>query len=144
MNHFKPFPVKSNDSFWAISGTFWPFWPMILDHNKNPFRSFAVKLNHPNSINSPKSHFWDIFGHIGHRAQFQNFPTYVNGGCYYNIIGIILDHFQPIQMIQIRAIVEKVIFVIFRYSGSRYLDKLLGPISEFKPHVLIVPDVTTR
>ena len=87
MNRFKPFPVKSNDSnsnrsrksqFWPIWGTFWPIWtqfphawmvavwPMGLNHNRNSFRSFAVKSNNPNSINSPISHFWDIFGHIGH------------------------------------------------------------------------------
>ena len=39
---------------------------ILLHHNMNRFKPFVVKSNDPNSINSPKSHFWDIFGHIGH------------------------------------------------------------------------------
>ena len=74
--------------------------------------------------------FSAILGTFWHsRAQFLNFATCVNGGqCCYSIIGIVLDHFQPNQMIQIRSIVEKRWFLIF--LASTFLA-LLGPISEF-------------
>ena len=108
-------------------------WPThFLHHNMNRFIPFTVKSNDPNSINSPKSHLWDIFNHIGHsRDQFLNFSTCVNGGrCYYTIIGIVLDHFQPNQIIQIRSIVKKIWFLLFLAILGTFLA-LLGPISEF-------------
>ena len=69
----------------------------------------------PNSINSPKSHFWDIFGHIGHLLNhLGQISTCENGGRWYStIIGTVLDHFQPNQMTQIGLGVQKVCFFDF-------------------------------
>ena len=91
------------------------WWLMGLHHNRNRFRPFAAKSNDPNSINSPKSHFWDIFGHIGHLLNLLGqISTCENGGRWYStIIGTVLDHFQPNQMTQIGLGVQKVCFCIF-------------------------------
>ena len=46
------------------------------------------------------------------------------------IIGTVLDHFQPNQMIQIGSIVEKTWFLLFLAILGTFLA-ILGPISEF-------------
>ena len=94
---FGPFGTPSDPSEPNFHMREW--WPMLLDHNMNPFRSFAVKSNDPNSINSPKSHFWDIFGHIGHLLTLLGQISMVADEI--PIIGTVLDHFQPNQMTQI-------------------------------------------
>ena len=62
--------------YWAPSDSSEPnstWWLMVLDHSSSRFRPFTVKSKDSNLINSP-SHFWDIFGHIGHSQS----PNLIN------------------------------------------------------------------
>ena len=72
------------------------WWPMVLDHNRNPFRSFAVELNDLNWIRGPKNpkkSFLVVLGcPIGDVMVDQWLTTRVQ--CYYVIIEIVFDHLQ--------------------------------------------------
>ena len=81
----------------------------------NSFKPFQVKSNDSNSIISLKSQFWVIFSHIGDLLTIVGpISTCANGGRWDStIIGTVLDHLQPNQMMQIRSIVQKVTFGTF-------------------------------
>ena len=109
------------------------WWPMVLNRNRNRFRPFPAKSNDPNSINSPKSHFWDIFGHIGHLLILlgQISTCEISGRWYSTIIGTVLNHFQPNQMTQIGLGVQKVCFRnFFRFLLSVRVKKAPKKISK--------------
>ena len=101
----------------------------------NRFIPFTVQSNDPNSINSPKSHFWDIFDHIGHLSAL---PGLISEFCHMREWWPMLLHHNrnrfrpfPAKSNYSNSInsQKNLFFDIFCHLG--HLSGLFGPISEF-------------